>query len=131
MPKTATAIDKTIGQRIRARRQELRVSQTTLGQALGVSFQQVQKYENGRNKISADALKTIAATLSVSLGYLLGAGAIPGLAENEQAPYDAGGGDLALAAEAMELHRSFSRIADAGARRLVLDMARRLAESAE
>jgi transcriptional regulator with XRE-family HTH domain len=129
MPKTATALDKSIGERIRSRRVELKMSQSTLGRALGVSFQQVQKYENGRNKISADALKTVATTLAVSIGYLLGAASlIPGLSDNEQAPYDATTSDMDRTGEAMELHRSFNRISDPQLRQLVLQMARSLAE---
>lgn len=64
-PKTATDADRTIGGRIAVLRVAQGLSQTDLGQALGVSFQQVQKYEKGRNRIGAGRLQTIADLLKV------------------------------------------------------------------
>lgn len=64
-PKTATDADRTIGSRIAALRAAQGLSQTVLGQAIGVSFQQVQKYEKGRNRIGAGRLQAIADTLQV------------------------------------------------------------------
>lgn len=64
-PKTATDADRTIGSRIAALRAAQGLSQTTLGQAIGVSFQQVQKYEKGRNRIGAGRLQAIADMLQV------------------------------------------------------------------
>jgi transcriptional regulator with XRE-family HTH domain len=55
-PRTATAIDAYIGARMRERRQALGISQAALGQELGVTFQQIQKYETGRNRVSATRL---------------------------------------------------------------------------
>jgi transcriptional regulator with XRE-family HTH domain len=59
-PKLATEADRTIGSRIAALRSAQGLSQTMLGQAIGVSFQQVQKYEKGRNRIGAGRLQAIA-----------------------------------------------------------------------
>ena len=64
-PKLATDADRTIGSRIAALRAAQGLSQTTLGHAIGVSFQQVQKYEKGRNRIGAGRLQVIADTLQV------------------------------------------------------------------
>jgi transcriptional regulator with XRE-family HTH domain len=64
-PKTATDADRTIGSRIAVLRAAQGLSQTTLGQAIGVSFQQVQKYEKGRNRIGAGRLQAIADMLQV------------------------------------------------------------------
>lgn len=64
-PKTATAADRSIGGRVAALRVAQGLSQTALGEALGVSFQQVQKYERGCNRISAGRLQTIADLLKV------------------------------------------------------------------
>lgn len=64
-PKLATDADRTIGSRIAALRAAQGLSQTVLGQAIGVSFQQVQKYEKGRNRIGAGRLQAIADTLQV------------------------------------------------------------------
>jgi len=64
-PKLATEADRVIGGRISAIRAAQGLSQTALGQALGVSFQQVQKYEKGRNRIGAGRLQEIAKFLGV------------------------------------------------------------------
>lgn len=60
-------IDAHVGQRIRAVRQHRRVSQDSLGKALGLTFQQIQKYEKGTNRVSASALHSIALTLGVPI----------------------------------------------------------------
>jgi transcriptional regulator with XRE-family HTH domain len=62
-------IDTAVGSRIRRRRTALRLSQTTLGQMAGVTFQQVQKYENGTNRVSASRLVMIGRALGVSTAY--------------------------------------------------------------
>lgn len=62
-------IDAAVGLRIRLRRQELGMSQNTLGDALGVTFQQVQKYEKGWNRVSASRLWDMAVALSVPVAY--------------------------------------------------------------
>ena len=64
-PKLATEADRTIGSRIAAFRAAQGLSQTALGHAIGVSFQQVQKYEKGRNRIGAGRLQAIADLLQV------------------------------------------------------------------
>lgn len=64
-PKSATEADRTIGGRIATLRVAQGLSQTDLGQAIGVSFQQVQKYEKGRNRIGAGRLQAIADLLRV------------------------------------------------------------------
>jgi transcriptional regulator with XRE-family HTH domain len=64
-PKSATEADRTIGGRVAALRVARGLSQTALGEAVGVSFQQVQKYEKGCNRISAGRLRTIADLLKV------------------------------------------------------------------
>jgi transcriptional regulator with XRE-family HTH domain len=58
-------VDKNVGNRVRMRRLMLNMSQTALGEAVGVSFQQVQKYENGVNRIGASRLQHIAHILGV------------------------------------------------------------------
>lgn len=62
-------IDHYVGQRIRARRMALSISQEKLGAALGVTFQQIQKYERGTNRVSASRLSETAAILSVPVGH--------------------------------------------------------------
>lgn len=62
-------IDQNIGSRLRNRRQNLGISQQKLGQSVGVTFQQIQKYEKGTNRVSASRLYKISETLDVSLDY--------------------------------------------------------------
>lgn len=64
-------VDLLIGQRIRQRRVDVKMSQTQLGNYLGVSFQQVQKYENGKNRVSASTLFRISEILCVDLNYFV------------------------------------------------------------
>jgi transcriptional regulator with XRE-family HTH domain len=65
-------VDFAIGARIRARRRQLGLSQTELANALGVSFQQVQKYERGVNRVSGSTLVAAATALEASVGWLVG-----------------------------------------------------------
>jgi transcriptional regulator with XRE-family HTH domain len=70
-PRTATAVDREIGSRIRARRLELGMSQEGLADSLGVTFQQVQKYEKGINRVAASTLIAIARVLDVQVTALI------------------------------------------------------------
>ena len=71
-PRAAQQADKDIGLRIRARRIELKISQEELGQTVGVSFQQIQKYEKGTNRITQSRFSAIAAVLQIAPTELLG-----------------------------------------------------------
>jgi transcriptional regulator with XRE-family HTH domain len=71
-PRAATNLDKEIGARVRARRKQLGISQTALAEAVGVTFQQIQKYENGTNRIACSALIKIAASLEMQPSWFLG-----------------------------------------------------------
>lgn len=62
-------LDYHVGQQIRKRRQDTRVSQVLLASRIGVSFQQIQKYERGKNRVSASMLYVIAGALQVSIEY--------------------------------------------------------------
>jgi transcriptional regulator with XRE-family HTH domain len=87
MPKRlTTATDTRIGNLIRRRRVQLGMSQTELAQKLSVSFQQVQKYEQGRNRVSAGRMPLVAAALNVPVGFFYG-----------YDDADAGGGAAAIA----------------------------------
>ncbi|MCS6780987.1 MAG: helix-turn-helix domain-containing protein, partial [Geminicoccaceae bacterium] len=65
------SLDRRIGERIRLRRTELGLTQEQLASALGISYQQVQKYENGVNRISASRLAEIAQRLEVPIGWFV------------------------------------------------------------
>jgi transcriptional regulator with XRE-family HTH domain len=69
-PRTPTAVDDYIGAQMRYRRTDLRLSQAALGEKLGVSFQQIQKYESGANRVSAARLFEICEALDVSLASM-------------------------------------------------------------
>lgn len=62
-------VDKHVGQTLRARRKQLKLSQTRLADHIGVTFQQVQKYERGTNRVSASKLFRAAVLLEVEIGY--------------------------------------------------------------
>ena len=68
-PKTPRPVDVEVGRRIRMRRQALGMSQEKLGEVLGITFQQIQKYEKGTNRVGASRLAQIATTLNVSPAY--------------------------------------------------------------
>ncbi len=65
----ADPVDVAVGARIRLRRKQLQISQSALGDALGVSFQQVQKYERGTNRVSCSMLSRIAAKLDATAAF--------------------------------------------------------------
>jgi transcriptional regulator with XRE-family HTH domain len=69
MAKSPNITDQHVGARVRMRRLQLAMPQTALGNALGLTFQQVQKYEKGANRIGASRLQQIANTLQVSVSY--------------------------------------------------------------
>jgi len=67
--KAPNPIDTHVGSRVRTRRQELSLSQGKLGDALDLTFQQVQKYEKGINRVSASRLQQLSRILKVSIAY--------------------------------------------------------------
>ena len=72
MADVADPIDVHVGARLRGRRKELGLSQSDAGRSLGCTFQQIQKYERGANRISASALWKLAGLLEVEVGYFFG-----------------------------------------------------------
>jgi transcriptional regulator with XRE-family HTH domain len=68
-PRATTAVDSHVGQKIRARRTFLRMSQSDVADAIGITFQQIQKYENGANRVGASRLLQISDVLGVSPFY--------------------------------------------------------------
>lgn len=99
--KTPNTVDREIGARVRMWRQERGLSQEKLGDALGLTFQQVQKYEKGTNRIGGSRLTQIAAILKVSASTLLGEGEPEG--DHSTAP-------LLAEAGALELLRMYHRM---------------------
>jgi transcriptional regulator with XRE-family HTH domain len=74
-----TALEIEIGQRIRIRRRQLGMSQTALGDRLGVKFQQIQRYEKGMCRVPASELSDVAGALNVPVGYFFGHDAATGV----------------------------------------------------
>ncbi|MDK1389991.1 helix-turn-helix transcriptional regulator [Sinorhizobium sp. 7-81] len=119
------AVDVQVGCRIRQGRVRQNMSQAALGKAIGVTFQQVQKYENGSNRVGASRLKQISVALDVQPGYFF-----EGISDEFQASgrCAANQADLppeviefAASEEGIELIRAFSRVGDFGVRsRLVM-----------
>ena len=114
----ADPIDIAVGARIRMRRQSLKVSQSSLGEALGITFQQVQKYERGTNRVSASMLVKIARRLDCTVASLIGEDG--GSVDDELAPR------LAIPG-ALDLLDAFSKIESSQTRRRLLDLLTSLA----
>ncbi|NOZ33535.1 MAG: helix-turn-helix transcriptional regulator [Alphaproteobacteria bacterium] len=121
-------IDINVGRRIRARRRILHLSQSSLGQAVDVSFQQIQKYEKGTNRVAASKLAQIAAALGVDTSHFYAND--PSLATSAGAAGfgEAGQEIIAETTEEARLLGAFNRIASPDLRRNLLEIAERLAE---
>ena len=104
------AVDKYVGSRVRGRRMVLGISQTELGQALGVSFQQVQKYEKGSNRISASKLLATSHMLERPVSYFFDGADEVGGRKKSLAPDDQ---EVSMESrEVYEVIRNYSRIPD-------------------
>ena len=120
---SAHPVDRHVGLRIRMRRKELGVSQEKLAEALGLTFQQVQKYERAANRVSASKLFEIARALETSVSYFY-----EGLGAN--AELDLPGGPnleahaFLLTPEGAELAALFPRVGRSRVRRKVLELVR-------
>ena len=124
-------IDLHVGGRIRMRRRILGVSQEKLAEALGLTFQQVQKYERGANRVSASKLYEIARTLQAPITYFfegladpMGGGADD--ANSEQAMHD-----FLMTAEGLELASLFPKVRRGRVRRKLLDLVRAMTDETE
>lgn len=124
-------IDQYVGGRIRARRKVLGVSQEKLADQLGLTFQQVQKYERGANRVSASKLYEIARALNASITYFFeelgdpSSGSRPGMAEGGGAAFVF---DAPLSPEATEFGQIVSKIRRPKVRKQLVALARALVE---
>src|ERR1700724_640918 len=124
-------IDVHVGSRVRMRRNMLGLSQEKLGEAIGLTFQQVQKYERGTNRISASRLHDLSRVLDVPVSFFFDdmdpvrAPAIPaGFAEPPSEAFDS---DPLRKRETVELVGAYYRIDDPLVRRRLFDLAKALA----
>lgn len=127
---TATEHDVSIGQRVRMQRSLLGWSQEKLADALGITFQQVQKYENGVNRIAASRLFEISQAMGVGVQSFY-ADIISGrsaLSDNGQEPF-ASDNDPLTSKETLELLRAYHGITDPSVRKQFVALARSLAEN--
>jgi len=128
--KQANPIDAQVGNRVRLRRMLIGMSQEKLGELLGLTFQQVQKYEKGVNRIGAGRLYQVASILGVPIGYFY-EGVIeqgPRLSEMSE---DAGAPpvmEFLASGEGLQLSLAFMRIKDPKVRKRVLDLVKSLAD---
>lgn len=132
LDRSPNPVDRHVGLRIRLRRKELGVSQEKLAESIGLTFQQVQKYERAANRVSASKLWEMARALKTSVSYFY-----EGLGDPASAPLgrnsEDGDGvhDFLLTPEGMELATLFPRIRRTKVRRRLLDLVRTMAEEAE
>lgn len=127
--KHITAIDRHVGKRIKAARLAANLSQTELGEKLGVTFQQIQKYENGKNRISIGKLAVLAELLRLSVPWFLDGA--PGLAATAEMNGRADTADLVTSLLTLphgaDLARDYAAIGRHADRDVVARVARALA----
>ncbi|MCL4765574.1 MAG: helix-turn-helix transcriptional regulator [Hyphomicrobiaceae bacterium] len=130
----ANPLDLHVGSRVRLQRMLLGMSQEKLGEQLGLTFQQIQKYEKGINRIGASRLFELARVLGVSVQFFYDE--VPGPASDHRSAAAAGFAerpadryvvDFLSSREGIELNKAFVRIADAKVRRSIVDLVRVLA----
>lgn len=129
--KTPNAIDSYVGARIRTRRQQLGMSQERLADQIGVTFQQVQKYEKGINRIGASRLQRIADVLRASPSFFF--------EQEDSEPLTLRGLDLSANAdpvaeflqskEGLALNRAFLKITDRNVRETVIALVKAMAQA--
>jgi transcriptional regulator with XRE-family HTH domain len=129
LKKAPNPVDQHVGSRVRMRRQMLAMSQQKLGDALGLTFQQVQKYERGANRMGASRLQQISQTLQVPVEFFFEG------APNASAPHGSDGSALSMAqindfisdSDGLRLIRAFMRIDTAALRRRIVMLVQEIA----
>ena len=132
--KAPDPVDKHVGARVRMRRMMLAMSQEKLGDALGslgLTFQQVQKYEKGTNRIGASRLQALSHIMQVPVAFFFdGAPPISGrMLDGSPAPSPAYVADFLATSDGLALTKAFMRIADPKLRRRIVDLVEQIAHS--
>jgi transcriptional regulator with XRE-family HTH domain len=127
--KAPNPVDKYVGSRVRMRRIMLGMSQEKLGEALGLTFQQVQKYEKGTNRVGASRIQQISEILQIPVSFLFeggpsGTASAENFGEGTSPAYVS---DFLATTEGLALTRAFTRIADAKLRRSIVDLVEQIA----
>lgn len=126
--RSASAVDRRIGQKVRTRRLEVSMSQERLAELLGVTFQQVQKYEKGVNRIAASRLFQIATSLNVPVAHFF-EGLSPARAGKvAEEPAESFLYETISTPEGLQLVSMFASIKNPKVRRRVLELVRALTE---
>ena len=124
--KAPNPVDKYVGSRVRMRRIMLGMSQEKLGEALGLTFQQVQKYEKGTNRVGASRIQQISEILQVPVSFLFEGGP-SGTGSFSEGTSPAYVSDFLATTEGLALTRAFTRITDAKLRRSIVELVEQIA----
>lgn len=127
--KAPNPIDKHVGSRVRMRRMMLSMSQEKLGDALGLTFQQVQKYEKGANRIGASRLQQISTILQVPVSFFF-EGAPPSadqLSGFDEAPSPSYVTDFLATSDGLSLTKAFMRVKSPKLRRRIVELVEEIA----
>ncbi len=131
-PRSPNPVDIHVGTRVRLRRQVLKMSQEKLGNALGVTFQQVQKYERGANRVGASRLWRMSQVLDVPVSFfydgLGGDAPVTEFGEGDQTPVVY---EFINSTDGVSLAMAVSKIKNKAVRRQILELARSLAADEE
>jgi transcriptional regulator with XRE-family HTH domain len=129
--KVPNPIDRHVGSRVRMRRMMLGMSQEKLGDALGLTFQQVQKYEKGANRIGASRLQQISQILQVPVSFFFEGAPSSQRSDRvedfSEAPSPAYVSDFLATSDGLALTKAFVRIKDAKLRRRIVDLVEQIA----
>lgn len=128
--KIPNPIDRHVGSRVRMRRVILGMSQEKLGEALGLTFQQIQKYEKGINRIGASRLFDLSQVLAVPVQFFYEELAVGGAANAVgfgERPAESYAVEFLGSREGLELNKAFARITDQKVRRSIVDLVRAFA----
>lgn len=122
--KSPNPIDKHVGSRVRMRRMMVSMSQEKLGEKLGITFQQIQKYEKGTNRIGASRLQQIANVLGVPVGFFFEGAPVPdGSAKGfSDAASPAYVSDFLATSDGLALTKAFMKVTDSKVRRRIVDL---------
>lgn len=127
--KKPNPIDIHVGTRIRLRRNMVGLSQEKLGENLGITFQQIQKYEKGTNRVGASRLQAIASILEVPVSFFFqdapGEASVDGFSDQSATNYVV---DFVSSTEGVRLNRAFARISDPKIRARIIDLVRALSD---
>jgi transcriptional regulator with XRE-family HTH domain len=124
MPRKMNPRDIEVGRRIRARRMQLGLSQTALGNQLDITFQQVQKYEKGTNRVGAGRLQEIAQFLQVPVGFFFDP--VAGVSAANQKIFG-----FLDTAHSLRLVHAFSRIRDKRVQHSIVKLVENIADNKE